>query len=162
MTTPSLWDLLDILAAHRASWSPLLEADPKVRTPFRLFACIVCLRILAETDRDRMALTFYRGNEWVHEDPDMLLEHMRAAGAENPVAPKSVLDLAPTMVALNGAAHLLELERDEAVMLSFITPTAFVELEFFDDHIEYSVFNRQDEPARWEDLVAALKDWSRE
>lgn len=161
-TKYSVWSLLDLLALYRVSWSPIARVDDRTRQPMRLLIKTVGVRILAECDQDRSSLTFYQGNEDVFDDPTTLLTHMRAAGSAATEAPRSILNLVPTMRSLGDAHRLLDQNRDETVMLTFITPTTLVELDFFDDHIEYSVFEKQATPASWEDLVAELEKFTRE
>jgi hypothetical protein len=60
------------------------------------------------------------------------------------------------MDSLGYAPHAVEHSRYDTVMLTFITPTTLVELDFFDDHIEYSVFEKQAAPATWEELAFEL------
>ncbi len=117
----------------------------------------VALRVVAEVDRRKLSLTFYRGSENVLEDEPVLLAHMRDAGSNVTHVPRTILDLMWTMHSLGSAPRALEQKRDDSVMLTFLTPTALVELDFFDDHIEYSVFEKQAAPATWEELVFELE-----
>ena len=158
----SVWSLLDLLASYRVSWSPIARVDDRTRQPMRLLIMTVGARILAECDQDRSSLTFYQGNEDVFDDPTTLLTHLRAAGAAATEAPRSILDLVPTMRSLGYAYRSLDQHRDDTVMLTFLTPATLVELDFFDDHIEYSVFEKQAPPASWEALVAELEKFTRE
>ena len=152
----SMWRLMDLLASYRMAWTRLPAGDRKAPAPLRLVVTTVGLRIVAEVDRENLSLTFYRGDEYVLGDPAILLAQMREAGAKATEAPSSILDLAATMHALGGAPRALEQQRDDTVMLTFLTPTTLVELDFFDDHIEYSVFEKQRQPATWDDLVFEL------
>ncbi len=154
--TDTTWRLIDLLGSYRVSWTRIPTGDRKARTPLCLVITTVGLRILAEVDGENLSLTFYRGDEYVHGDPATLLTHMREAGAKTTEAPNTILDLVATMHSLGGAPRALEQHRDDSVMLTFITPTTLVELDFFDDHIEYSMFEKQATPASWEDLVAEL------
>jgi len=162
LTNYSVWSLLDLLASYQVSWSRIARGDDRTRQPIRLLIKMVGVRILAECDQDRSTLTFYQGNEDVFDDPTTLLMHMRAAGSAATEAPRSILDLVPTMSSLGDARRMLDQSRDDTVILTFLTPTALVELDFFDDHIEYSVFEKQKEPASWDDLVAELEKFTRE
>ena len=162
MAKYDLWDLLDLLASYRVSWSRIARGVDRTRQPVRLLITTVGLRILAECDQDRSTLTFYRGNEDVFDDPTTLLKHMRAAGSAATEAPRSILDLVATTDSLEDAHRLLDQSRDDTVRLTFLTPTALVELEFFDDHIEYSVFEKHAAPASWDDLVAELELFTRD
>jgi len=162
MTKPDFWDLLDLLASFRVSWTALTCGDTRVLEPVRVAITSVGLRILVEATRESLAITFYRGKEDVLDDPTTLLTHMRAASSAAAAAPRSILDLVQTMKFLGRAAHHLEQQRDDSVMLTFITPTTLVELDFFDDHIEYSVFEKQAQPATWEELVFELELFTRE
>ena len=157
----SVWSLLDLLASYRVSWSPLKRVDDRTRQPIRLLVTTVGVRILGECDQNGSLLTFYRGNEDVLDDPTTLLSHMHAAGWAATEAPRSILDLVPTMNTLDRTLHHVEQQRDDSVMLTFLTPTALVELDFFDDHIEYSVFEKRARPASWEELVAELEKFTR-
>jgi hypothetical protein len=84
------------------------------------------------------------------------------AGAEATEAPRTLLDIVATVESLGDAPHSIEQHRDDTVMLTFLTPTTLVELDFFEDHIEYSVFEKQAPPASWEALVAELEKFTRE
>lgn len=157
-----IWPLIDLLGSYRVSWTRIPTGDRKARAPLTLIITTVGLRILAEVDRNNISITFYRGDEYVRGDPATLLEHLRDAGAKATEAPNTILDLVATMHSLGAAPRALEQQRDDSVMLIFITPTTLVELNFFDDHIEYSVFEKQAQPASWEDLIAELEDFTRE
>lgn len=128
----------------------------------RLLIKMVGVRILAECEQDQLALTFYQGNEDVLDDPTTLLTHMRATGSTATETPRSIQDLVATMDALHDPRRRLDQSRDDSVMLTFLTPTALVELDFFDDHIEYSVFEKRATPASWEELVAELEKFTRD
>jgi hypothetical protein len=162
MAKPDFWDLLDLLASFRVSWSPIARGDTRVLEPVRVAITSVGLRILVEATRESLAITFYRGDEYVFDDEAVLVAHMRDAGAKILEAPCTILDLMATMRSLGRAPHALEQSRDDNVKLTFLTPTTLVELDFFDDHIEYSVFEKQAPPASWEDLVAELGKFTRE
>lgn len=144
------------------SWTRIPTGDRKARAPLSLIITTVGLRILAEVDRENLSLTFYRGDEYVLGDSANLLKHLRDAGAKATEAPNTILDLIATTHSLGAAPRALEQRRDDSVMLIFITPTTLVELDFFDDHIEYSVFEKQAQSASWEDLVAELELFTRE
>lgn len=161
-TIDALWSLLDLLASFRVSYSPITRGDYRKREPLRLLITSVGLRILVEVDRENLSITFYRGDEYVLGDSASLLAHMRDAGAEATEAPRTLLDIFATVKSLGDAPHSIEQHRDDTVMLTFLTPTSLVELDFFDDHIEYSVFEKQATPASWEDLVAELEKFTRE
>ena len=162
MARYDFWDLLDLLASYQVSWSRIARADDRTRQPVRLLIKTVGVRILAECDQDRLSLTFYKGNEDVFDDPATLLTHIRAAGSAATKAPRSIFDLVPTMCDLSRACRVLDQNRDDTVKLTFLTPTTLVELDFFDDHIEYSVFEKQAQPATWEELVFELELFTRE
>lgn len=162
MSKPDFWDLLDLLASFRVSWTPVMRGDTRVLEPVRIAITSVGLRILVEATRESLAITFYRGDESVFDDEAVLLAHMRDAGAKAAAAPRTIVDLITTMDSLGHAPHAVEHSRDDTVMLTFLTPMTLVELDFFDDHIEYSVFEKQAQRATWEDLVFELDLFTRE
>ncbi len=162
MARYDFWDLLDLLASFRVSWTALTCGDTRVLEPVRVEITSMGLRILVEATRESLTITFYRGDESVFDDEAVLLGHMRDAGAKPAAAPRTIVDLIGTMDALGYAPHAVEHSRDDTVMLTFLTPTALVELDFFDDHIEYSVFEKQTAPATWEELVFELELFTRE
>jgi hypothetical protein len=139
------------------SWTPISIGGRRTPNPLNLVITTVALRVVAEVDRRKLSLTFYRGSENVLEDEPVLLAHMRDAGSNVTHVPRTILDLMWTMHSLGSAPRALEQKRDDSVMLTFLTPTALVELDFFDDHIEYSVFEKQAAPATWEELVFELE-----
>jgi hypothetical protein len=150
------WDLLDLLASFRVSWTSLTCGDTRVLEPVRVAITSIGLRIIVEATRESLEITFYRGDESVFDDEAVLLAHMRDAGAKAAEAPRTIVDLIATMDSLGYAPHAVEHSRYDTVMLTFITPTTLVELDFFDDHIEYSVFEKQAAPATWEELAFEL------
>lgn len=158
----STWQLIDLLGSYRVSWTRIPTGDRKARAPLSLIITTFGLRILAEVDRENLSLSFYRGDEYALGDTATLFKHLRDAGAKATEAPNTILDLVATTHLLGAAPRALEQRRDDTVMLTFITPTSLVELDFFDDHIEYSVFEKQATPASWEDLVAELEKFTRE
>ena len=156
MARHDFWDLLDLLASFRVSWTSLTCGDTRVLEPVRVAITSIGLRIIVEATRESLEITFYRGDESVFDDEAVLLAHMRDAGAKAAEAPRTIVDLIATMDSLGYAPHAVEHSRYDTVMLTFITPTTLVELDFFDDHIEYSVFEKQAAPATWEELAFEL------
>ena len=156
MARHDFWDLLDLLASFRVSWTSLTCGDTRVLEPVRVAITSIGLRIIVEATRESLAITFYRGDESVFDDEPVLLAHMRDAGAKAAEAPRTIVDLIATMDSLGYAPHAVEHSRYDTVILTFITPTTLVELDFFDDHIEYSVFEKQAAPATWEELAFEL------
>ena len=152
----SIWDLLDLLASYRVSWTALTCGDTRVLEPVRVAITSIGLRIIVEATRESLAIPFYRGDESEFDDEAVLLAHLRDAGAKAAAAPRTIVDLIATMDSFGYAPHAIEHCRDKTIMLTFLTPTTLVELEYFDDHIEYSVFEKQRQPATWEDLVFEL------
>lgn len=162
MTKPDFWSLLDLLASYQVSWSPITCGDTRVLEPVRVAITSIGLRIIVEATRESLAITFYRGDESVFDDEAVLLAHMRDAGAKAAEAPRTIVDLITAMDSLGYTPHAVEHSRYDTVMLTFITPTTLVELDFFDDHIEYSVFEKRARPASWEELVAELEKFTRD
>ena len=156
MARHDFWDLLDLLASFRVSWTSLTCGDTRVLEPVRVAITSIGLRIIVEATRESLAITFYRGDESVFDDEAVLLAHMREAGAKAAEAPRTIVDLIATMDSLGYAPHAVEHSRYDTVILTFITPTTLVELDFFDDHIEYSVFEKQAAPATWEEIAFEL------
>jgi len=162
MTKPDFWSLLDLLASFRVSWTALTCGDTRVLEPVRVAITSIGLRIIVEATRESLSITFYRGDESVFDDEAALLAHMRDAGAKAAEAPRTIVDLIAAMDSLGYAPHAVEHSRYDTVTLAFITPTTLVELDFFDDHIEYSVFEKRARPASWEELVVELEKFTRD